>query len=417
MNSISFLLALLTLLYCSVFWAMRIGEVLRAQREVPVIKARPCAAVESPPLISVIVPAHNEEHVILACLKSVLEQDYPNFELFLVDDRSDDRTAERAKDLLASRDNCTVITVTDLPSGWTGKCHALHVAVPQAAGEWLAFLDADSVLHASALSRCHSEALARIIGMVTLTPRPILRTFWEKVLQPVFMGLSGIIYPLADVNDPSSPIASANGMFYLIKRSTYQAIGGHVAVRGLAVEDIGIGKRVKAQGLGLLFANGREVLHTRMYTSFMEIVRGWTRIHSASMNYQLGTALGHLFSHVLISLPVFVAALCLYAPMARELFPTLWPLLPVMAAAEAVLATTMFYRMLGIPVSYSIFASLGNIVLVGVLGVIIKKIILNEAVQWRGTTYPLCRYRPTSLDPSTRGQERRDRLETLPRKK
>ena len=379
---------------------MRIREILRARSEVPVIRARPCTAVESPPLISVIVPAHNEEQGIVACLTSVLEQDYPNFELILVDDRSEDRTAESAKAILTGRDNCEVITITDLPSGWTGKCHALHAAVPRSGGEWLAFLDADSTLHPSALSRCHSEALIRNIGMVTLTPEPVLRTFWEKVLQPVFMGLSGIIYPLAEVNDPTSPVASANGMFYLIRRSVYHAVGGHASVRGLAVEDIGIGKRVKAQGLGLLFANGREVLRTRMYTNFMEIVRGWTRIHSASMNYQLGTAVGHLISHFLISLPVFMLALNLYMPMARELFPSIWPILPLMSAAEAVFATTMFYRILGIPVAYSVLASLGNIVLVGVLGVIIKKIILNEAVQWRGTTYPLSRYRPTSLEPS-----------------
>ena len=87
-------------------------------------------------------------------------------------------------------------------------------------------------------------------------------------------------------------------------------------------------------------------------------------------------------------------------PMARELFPSIWPILPGVSVAEAVFATTMFYRMMGIPVVYSILASLGNIVLVGVLGVIIKKIIFNEAVQWRGTTYPLSRYRPTSLEPS-----------------
>ena len=85
--------------------------------------------------------------------------------------------------------------------------------------------------------------------------------------------------------------------------------------------------------------------------------------------------------------------------MAKELFPSIWPILPLMSVAEAVFATTMFYRILGIPVNL-VLASLGNIVLVGVLGWIIKKIIFNEAVQWRGTTYPLSRYRPTSLEPS-----------------
>jgi chlorobactene glucosyltransferase len=405
LNNIPFLLASVTFAYCMVFWAIRIRQVLRAHIDVPVISAKPCTNLGTTPLISVIVPAHNEEDCIVECLTSVIEQDYPCFEVILVDDRSQDQTAKLARSVLDGRGNCKLITITDLPSGWTGKCHALHAAVPHARGEWLAFLDADSLIHRSALSSCYCEAVNRKVGMITLSPRPVLRTFWERALQPVFMGLSGIIYPLPEVNDPSSPVASANGMFYLISRAAYQKIGGHGAVRGLAVEDIGIGKRVKAMGLGLLFANGREVLRTRMYTGFVEIVRGWTRIHSASLNYQVGKAGVHLFAHLLISLPVFALALYLYVPSARELLPTTWLILPCIPVAEAVVATTVFYRFLGVPVAYSMLASLGNVVLVGVLAVIIKKIILNEALQWRGTTYSLSRYRPTTLEPGTSKSE------------
>ena len=195
----------------------------------------------------------------------MLEQDYPNFELILVDDRSEDRTAESAKAILAGRENCKVITITDLPSGWTGKCHALHAAVPQSGGEWLAFLDADSMLHPSALSRCHREALARNIGMVTLTPEPVLRTFWEKVLQPVFMGLSGIIYPLAEVNDPTSPIASANGMFYLIRRSAYQAIGAHASVKAWPSKTSASEKESKPRGWVCSSPTGERSSVPRMY--------------------------------------------------------------------------------------------------------------------------------------------------------
>ncbi|MEW6349779.1 MAG: glycosyltransferase [Thermodesulfobacteriota bacterium] len=399
MNHLPFMLACVTLAYCMVFWALRNREIFRAWREVPVISSEPLAGIERAPLISVIVPAHNEEAGIVACLMSVIDQDYPHFELIVVDDRSGDRTAELARSCLADRQNCQVITVTDLPAGWTGKCHALHVAVGHAKGEWFAFLDADSLLHRSALSRCYKEVSTRSIGMITLSPKPVIETFWEKALQPVFMGLSCIIYPLPDVNDPTSSVASANGMFYLIGRNAYERIGGHLGVRGLAVEDIGIGKRVKALGLGLLFANGREVLRTRMYTGFTEIVRGWTRIHSASMNYEIGKAATHLAAHSLISTPVVTAALFVYVPTALQVWPDVWWVIPCVLAIEVVAATTIYYRILGVPARYSVLASLGNMILVWELGVIIKKILLNEALQWRGTTYPLNRYRPTTLDP------------------
>ena len=157
----------------------------------------------------------------------------------------------------------------------------------QASGEWLAFLDADSVLDRSALRECYREAFHQKVGMLTLTPKFVLKTFWEKALQPAFIAMSCILFPLGLTNDRSSKVASANGMFYLIKRYVYDRIGGHREVKGLAVEDIGIGKRVKAAGLGLLFANGRSIMRTRMYSDFNETVCGWIRILSASMNYEL----------------------------------------------------------------------------------------------------------------------------------
>ena len=104
------------------------------------------------------------------------------------------------------------------------------------------------------------------VNMITLSPKFVLKSLWEKALQPTFISMSCILFPLPQINDPSSPVASANGMFFLISRYAYDKIGGHRDVKGLAVEDIGIGKRVKASGLGLLFAKGRHVMQTRMYT-------------------------------------------------------------------------------------------------------------------------------------------------------
>jgi len=189
-----------------------------------------------------------------------LEQDYPSYELILVDDRSEDLTASIAAELAKDIANFKVITVQKLSEGWTGKCHALDAGVRHASGEWLAFLDSDSSLDKSALRQCYQAAVKHKVNMVTLSPKFILKTFWEKALQPAFVVASSVLFPLPKVNDPASPVASANGMFFLISRYAYDKIGGHHEVKGLAVEDIGIGKRVKAAGLGLLFANGRYLL-------------------------------------------------------------------------------------------------------------------------------------------------------------
>lgn len=400
MTYLALALATAVLLFEVYFWTTRLRDALKSLHWVPILDPKKnTPLLVDPPLISVIVPAHNEQSTIRQCLKSVLTQDYPRFELILVDDRSEDLTASIARSLPVGRENFRIISVGNLPEGWTGKCHALDVGVRYASGEWLAFLDADSRLHRSALSLCYHEAVRRYANMVTLSPRFIVKTFWEKALQPAFAAMSCILYPLGLVNDPASPVASANGMFYMINRSAYDKIGGHREVRDLAVEDIGIGKRIKAAGLGLLFANGRNVLRTRMYTGFRTTVRGWTRILSASMNYEMPTVLKYLWVHILMSFPVMAASLYVYISTARDVWPGAWFLLPSICAIEMCVVSSWFCAQMGIPKKCSALLILGNLMLIWVHLVIVKKILWKDALQWRGTTYHASRYEPTALDP------------------
>ncbi|MBM3300566.1 MAG: glycosyltransferase [Deltaproteobacteria bacterium] len=388
------------LLFVIRFWVVRAFHLIQGYRRVPRIV--PETEIELPasvPLISVIVPGHNEQAVIAECLQSVLDQDYPRFELIFVDDRSQDRTASIARSLVEEHPNAKVISIEELPPGWTGKCYALDTGVAHASGEWLAFLDADSKLHGSALSQCYREAVRLNVNMITLSPRFVMNSFWEKALQPAFAAMSCMLFPLGQVNDPNSEVATANGMFYLISRFAYQQIGGHHDVKGLAVEDIGIGKRVKACGLGLVFANGREVLQTRMYTRFSDIINGWTRILSASMNYEISTVVKWLIIHILMSVPVFVAAMAMYVPGAMAIWPNGWYALPVVCGILMTLVPYFFFREMGVPSKYTILLCVGQLMQIWVFAVIVKRILCKDALQWRGTTYDTNRYQPTRLDP------------------
>jgi chlorobactene glucosyltransferase len=389
------------LLFQIYFWAIGFRGLLQSSLWGPRIRSGgKRASSEDFALISVIVPAHNEQATIEECLRSVLEQDYPCFELILVDDRSKDLTASIASNLARDRPNFKMITVRELAQGWTGKCHALDVGVRHASGEWLAFLDADSTLDRTALRQCYQGALKHKVSMVTLSPKFILKTFWEKALQPAFAVASSILFPLPEVNDPASPVASANGMFFLISRYAYDKIGGHHDVKGLAVEDIGIGKRVKASGLGLLFANGRHLLRTRMYVGFRATLDGWTRILSASMNYKVATVMRNLAIHVLMSPLAAVFALYIFVPTAQRLFPTTWFVLPLILAVELMVVPPWFCSQLGIAKKYSVLMSLGNLFLIWTFTVMIKRILMKDALQWRGTTYENHRYQPTGLNPA-----------------
>ena len=401
MNYISLVMGTAILTFIMYFWSARMRDIVDNTRWVPVLTPDKLTAIpEIPPLISIIVPAHNEEIMIRSCLESVIAQDYANLEIICVNDRSTDRTAEIVAELFQGRSNCRLISINDRPSGWTGKCNALHEGVKYSSGDWLAFLDADSRLHSSALRQCLDEALKRKINLVTLSPKFELDTFWEKALVPTFAAMAAIIFPLAKVNNPKSSVATANGMFFIISRSAYEKIGGHCNVRDLAVEDIGIGKRIKASGMGLLFANGKNLLSTRMYSDFKQCMHGWTRILCAAMNYKITTVLRYLAMHVLVSLPSFILAAYLFSQPAMEFWPNFWFLLPLAVGVQMTLIPCLFADQLGAPRKYSVYIILGNLMLVWMFLVMLKKIGFRDALQWRGTTYCYTRYQPKRLDPS-----------------
>jgi chlorobactene glucosyltransferase len=400
------LAAVAILLFQICFWVLRLKDLLQSMLWVPIVQPGTSSdSSEDLPFISVIVPAHNEEVGIRECLQSILNQDYPNFEVILVDDRSEDLTAAIAEETGRDRSNFRVIKVRELPRGWTGKCHALDVGVRHASGEWLAFLDADSALEKSALRQCYRTAARHRANMITLSPKFVLKTFWEMALQPTFVAMSCILFPLPKVNDPASRVASANGMFYLISKHAYDKIGGHHDVKGLAVEDIGIGKRVKASGLGLLFANGHCILRTRMYTGFREILRGWTRILSASMNYEISKVVKYLCMHVLMSPPAAFFGFYMCASVGKELMPNTWFILPLILSVQAVLIPSLYCLQLGISKKCAGLMFIGNLFLIWVFLVIIKKILMRDALQWRGTTYQTSVYRPTALNPGRPSRE------------
>ena len=232
----------------------------------------------SPPRVSAIIPAKDEEATLADCLASVRSQSYPNLEILIVDDRSTDRTAEIARGIAAADPRVRVISIEDLPPGWTGKTHALHVAAKQAGGEWLWFLDSDTRHEPESLAIVLEYARSHGAAMASLLPEMRCETFWEKVVQP----LAGIVlvqnYPLFWANDPSKKLAFANGQYILIRRDAYDLAGGHEGVRDKFVEDIYLAKAVKAAGLSSRTAIAHGIGSTRMYTSLPQLVRGWSRI-------------------------------------------------------------------------------------------------------------------------------------------
>jgi chlorobactene glucosyltransferase len=230
------------------------------------------------PLVSAILPVKDEQAYVAECLQSLRRQTYPNLEILVVDDRSTDSTREIAREIAASDDRIRVLAIDELPPGWTGKTHALEHASHFANGQWLLFVDADTLHTPESLEIVMEFVRAHRAVLASILPELRCETFWERVVQPVAAITLMQSFPLSTVNDDRSPLAFANGQYILIKRTAYDAAGGHRSVRDRFVEDIAIAQRVKALGLPIRVALVRGIVSCRMYASFGQVVRGWSRI-------------------------------------------------------------------------------------------------------------------------------------------
>ncbi|MBK7319041.1 glycosyltransferase [Candidatus Villigracilis affinis] len=358
--------------------------------DIVVTPAKPPAA--DAPLISLCIPARNEERNIRNCVESALAQDYPNIEVIVLDDRSTDSTLTQLKEI-ASRDSRLLpISGSDLPEGWAGKPHALFQASAVARGEWLCFVDSDTFLNSDAISSCYAKALETKADLFTTLTQQVLGSFWEKVVMPLVMTALSVGFSPRKVNDPKRRDAIANGQFILIRRTVYDAIGGHEKVKDQIVEDKAISEQVKWNGYRLIVADGLQVIRTRMYTSLETMWEGWTK------NIYLG-----LHDHpAMLLLGAFGATLALLVALFLPVWPMLgvaWYLqgggwLAVGIVSEALivwgvllLARAQVARKMHISAWYAWTVPLGAGVFAAMMIASAWKVISGQGVTWRGRKY------------------------------
>jgi chlorobactene glucosyltransferase len=352
----------------------------------------PAPPPSNPPLISVCIPARDEAANIRNCVNSLLEQDYPHFEIIAVDDRSSDSTLAQLKEIAAHDTRLKAISGSDLPAGWAGKPHALYQASAVARGEWLCFVDADTLLAPQALSSCYAKAVETRADLFTTLHRQVLATFWEKTVMPLIMTALSVGFPPRKVNDPARRDAVANGQFMLMRRSVYDSIGGHARVKDHIVEDKAIAEQVKWNGYRLVIADGRQFIRTRMYTSLAFMWEGWTK------NIYLG-----LREHTgMLLLGAFGAILGLIAALFLPIWPILggiwyfneggWPALGVIVQALLVWGALLHARAdvarrMDIPAWYAWTTPLGAGIFAGMMLASAWKVISGQGVTWRGRKY------------------------------
>jgi chlorobactene glucosyltransferase len=344
------------------------------------------------PLVSVIVPARDEERNIRRCVESLLAQAYPDFELIVLDDRSTDATPEILAELARRDQRLHVLRGEDLPSGWAGKPHALYQAAQSAHGEWICFIDADTFAAPQALASVYAAAEGSSADLFSIFTRQELGSFWEKVILPLVFTALSVGFAPRRVNDPHKPDAIANGQFIFIKTKVYQALGGHAAIKDSIVEDRDLATLVKHAGYRLVVAEGQAVASTRMYTSLPEMWEGWTKNIFLGLKDRPG----------LLMLGAFGAFVSVFAALLLPLWLLggliWWSLgggfVAIAVAVEAVVlwGCLVFWRILacrgmGISGWYALATPLGAGVFAAMMFASAWKVLSRRGVTWKGRRY------------------------------
>ena len=252
------------------------NNVQNPQRKVWPLPTPMTSAPTNSPRISAIVPARNEEAVIAACVESLAQQ-IEIAEILVVNDQSTDRTAAIVRGLISKLPQVRLLETTGPPPGWVGKNNAVWLAAQQAKGDWLLFTDADAVHEKDSAAMALQIAAQSNAALVSFSPEQLMETWYEKSLIPYVYCRLASRFSFAEVNDPGTTAAAANGQFLMIRRDAYNAVGGHAAIAGEVLEDVALAKLVKRAGHRLWFGSGKGIVRVRMYRSFGSMWDGWRK--------------------------------------------------------------------------------------------------------------------------------------------
>jgi chlorobactene glucosyltransferase len=350
--------------------------------------------------VSVIIPARNEARDLGKTIESLQRQQGVRLEVLIVDDHSVDETAAIARRHAALDPRVRALSAPTLPDGWCGKPHAQAYGASIATHPLLLFADADVRFAPAALASAVEELERRRVDLVTLIPATELGSFWERAVQPVMAAVIFYGVSFARVNDPADPQSMGVGAFLLVRRSTYDAAGGHQAIRDRIVDDYALADSVKRAGGKLWLADGGDLLSIRMYHSFAELWRGWSKNLYEGLRLPVRLRVGRRERVIVNDRPLVVLGLlCGYLvstfilPIAMPIWVTLTPTHPAVSlatygvSAVFVVAWTSLCRRLGIGRVWALVLPLGALVVAAIALHSTWRARLGGGLLWRGRQY------------------------------
>ena len=337
------------------------------------------------PKVSIVIPARNEERAVAAAVASQLAQDYPDFEVIVVNDRSTDGTGRILEGLARADPRLRVVAGSEPPPGWIGKPHALWLGAREAAGEIFLFADADVRYQPTTLReavRLMEERRADFVGML---PRIEAEGFWENVLMPFLIGaFYGGLGAFANVRRPRW-VALGGGAGNLIRRSAYEAIGGHEALKASVIDDVALALAAKRAGFATAAARAEDRVSVRMYHGFREVCAGFTKNIAYAYNGWVGGLLFFLTAAwfiLALAPPVFLLLALAGVPVApRDVA------LAVAGTALPMLARAILAAAVGDPIWPAVTHPIMAAVWAGIGSRSLYQRVVRRRLTWRGREF------------------------------
>ncbi|HEX9414825.1 MAG TPA: glycosyltransferase, partial [Ktedonobacterales bacterium] len=359
----------------------------------PDIQAPPASG----PLVSILIPARNEARAIARCVESLAQQDYPRCEILVLDDQSEDATATIVDQLAQHYPHVQLIRGQPLPPDWHGKAYACAQLAQAARGEWLLFVDADSVHAPACVSTALRQAAEQRADLLTMMPTMTVGSFGEALLVPTITLTFVTFLPLGLVTRHPSPLlAGAFGPFLLFRRDAYVRIGGHTAVRRDIVEDMQLSRLVKRHGGRVAWIDGTALMRVRLYHGHGEAWRGIGKSAFAAIDYSLpGLLLGLPACLVLFGGPYLLLMVGL---VGHEISGVMtW--LPLAQILLLVLSQLLLMQRFHMPRAMAVLYAGTILAVVLVTLHSAYQTVLGTGVAWKGRTY--------QFDPQRRGSRTR----------
>jgi chlorobactene glucosyltransferase len=339
-------------------------------------------------MVSIIVPARNEERNISRCIDSLLRQNIA-LEIIVVDDASTDGTPLIVADIVRRDNRVRQVHLDGPPAGWTGKNYAVYQGFLISHGEWILFCDADTYHYPDGLAKSIAFAESNKIDCLSYSPEQECGSFWERILQPPVFELLNDWFSYTELNELRTDATAANGQYILIRRSVIEKIGTHAAVKDKILEDVELARLIKRAGYRLYFTRGTGIVRTRMYRSLVEWWIGWTK-SLYLLRYRPVPAIAFATAkRVLLDvlpLAMLLAALLLSSVLPAGTTAALCGVSTIIIAFRFCHIRQMWKRD-GFDTRFAVFYPIGSVMLISVMWNSVYRYRRNGTVQWKQRFY------------------------------